>query len=500
VKGFTNQPTLRLRARQTILGFRDFDRVEVTLTNMTPAALIRSPARAPFAAMTISAAATVAIIIAGKGIPAAVFLSLILVASAAFFLFLRAETRRPTMGVRPIAATIGILLVVAVLVPPRTSNDVWAYSIYGRILSVHHDSPYTHPPYRYKSDPYYRPAEKGYSTLRDVYGPVFTGLAGGIMLVSGRHLLVARLLWQGLAAFALIGALVLLWRRTKDPVALAFLGLNPMVAASIVNGGHNDALVGLGILAGAVAAPSHPLLAGLILGAAASIKVVALIPLGALVLWTWYRKGLRPGVIMAGTGIGTVVAGYLIAGGLATLTPLHRASLLSVRHSIWNRPRHWIIRTLQLSGLDRPTALHRAAGRIAILGMIAVGVITALVILTRFFRDRAEHLAGTSLVPYLFAAPYVLPWYPGWVLPALSAERRRPFAVAATAQSLFLFAVDPDRYFHFHGWGGSIVHVLALVILPLVQGAALFVIVGASLAGLGKRAPSFDAAAEERAA
>ena len=64
------------------------------------------------------------------------------------------ERQRPRLGVRPIVAAIAIVFAVAVITPPRTSNDLWSYVMYGRTVSVHSASPYDHVPADFPSDPF----------------------------------------------------------------------------------------------------------------------------------------------------------------------------------------------------------------------------------------------------------------------------------------------------------------------------------------------------------
>jgi hypothetical protein len=301
------------------------------------------------------------------------------------------------------------------------------------------------------------------------------------MEVADEQKTVARVLFQGMAALAVLGALALLWRRTKDAAVMAFAGLNPIVAGSVVNGGHNDALVGLAALGGAYAAPAHPIIAGLLLGAGASIKVVGLLPLGAVALWAWYRRGVRHATLLFGSGCALIITGYLLAGGLDALRPLGRGSRLTVHHSFWYYPRQWIASSLQATGLTRTRALDGAVHRIAIMGTGLVLLVTLIVVLARFRTQRPERLAGASMAPYLFGAQYVLPWYPGWAIPSLATTRRSALAKLVVVQSILLFAVDPDRLFHVHGWQGAIVHTVQRYLTPLFE---LVVIISLVIVGV----------------
>ena len=441
--------------------------------------------------LLLTSSATAGIVITGKRIPPWSFMALLIVAAGSFFLLLREETRRPSIRAWMVFASVGILMILSVVIPPRTSNDVWAYSIYGRIVTAHNASPYVQPPEAYPNDPYFRPAKRGYHNIRSVYGPVWTGLSAGVMEVADEQKTVARVLFQSIAALSVLGAVAVLWRRTKDAAVMAFAGLNPIVAASVVNGGHNDALVGIAALGGAYAAPAHPIVAGLILGAGASIKVVGLLPLGAVALWAWYRRGVRHAMLLFGSGCALLVTGYLLAGGLDALRPLGRGSRLTVRHSFWFYPRQWIAASLQATGLSRTRALDGAVHRIALMGTGLVLLVTLIVVLARFRTQRPDRIAGASMAPYLFGAQYILPWYPAWVLPSLATTRRSMLAKLVALQAVLLFLVDPDRFFHVHGWQGGIIHTVQRYGIPSFE---IAVIIGLIVAGVMRLIPRRKAA------
>lgn len=441
--------------------------------------------RAPALIMLFTAAsATAAIVIAGKRIPPWSFALMLIVAAGSFFLLLRRETKQPSLACWLVFAVTAVVMTIAVAIPPRTSNDVWAYAIYGRIVTAHDASPYVHAPQDFPQDPYFLRARRGYKNIRSVYGPVWTGLSAGVMQVADENKWAARLMFQGIAGLSVLGAMALLWRRTKDAAVLAFTGLNPVVAASIVNGGHNDALLGLTVLAGAFAAPSSPILAGALLGAGAAIKIVGLLPLGALALWAGYRRGLRYGTKLLSSGLAVVVVGYVLAGGLTALRPLGRGSRLIVHHSFWYYPRQWIRAIARAGGATRAHATSVAAHDIAIIGTVVVLLVTAIVILSRVRKQRPERLAAMSLVPYLFGAQYVLPWYPGWVLPSMATSRKTLLAKLVAVQAILLFVVDPDRFYTVHGFSGAVDRVIQRYMIPIFNLAVVGALVVAGVLSL----------------
>src|SRR5207302_9991392 len=127
---------------------------------------------------------------------------------------------------------------------------------------------------------------------------------------------------------AALAILALVDRRTNgDPQSLVFFGLNPVVVAVIVNGGHNALLVGLAVLAGVVLLDrGRPVAAGAVVALGALVKLPGLLALGGLVLWALVHFGRRTATAVALAGTVTVVVGYLAGGGRVALGPVLHAS------------------------------------------------------------------------------------------------------------------------------------------------------------------------------
>ena len=145
------------------------------------------------------------------------------------------------------------MLVSAVVIPPRGSNDVWSYAAYGRMVSVHDASPYNHVPADFRGHALYREVSPVWRHRGSVYGPVFVGFAAAGTFVAGDSPTATRLFFQMSMAAAVVIALALVWRRTRSTAAV-WLGLHPLFGAALVNGGHIDALVGLAVLVSAMQA------------------------------------------------------------------------------------------------------------------------------------------------------------------------------------------------------------------------------------------------------
>src|SRR5207248_9366870 len=139
-------------------------------------------------------------------------------------------TRRTVLAVALVGGA------VAIAAPPVGSTDVSSYAVYGRMVSAHHASPYTHVPADFPDDPWLPRMATFWHHTGSVYGPLFTGGSAAIMAVAGGNFTAGRLLFQlvALGAFAVI--LLLIDRATRgDPAAIAFIAINPMLVAVAVN-------------------------------------------------------------------------------------------------------------------------------------------------------------------------------------------------------------------------------------------------------------------------
>jgi Glycosyltransferase family 87 len=404
------------------------------------------------------------------------------VAFAAFGVLFLPSIRASTLTPRRVVVAVGVLVGVAVVVSPRGSGDVWSYVMYGRMLVVHGASPFTHGPAAFPRDPFTHLVAKNWRHTPSVYGPGFVALAGAGTGVAGHSALLNRLYFQAVEAAALAGALVLVWRRTRDPVALAVLGLNPAVLA-VVNGGHNDLVVGLALLGGVLLALERRWAwAGVVLAVAASIKLVVVLPIAALVLWVWRRHGRRGAWRVAAACGAVLVLTYAAAGGMPALHALLHARRQHDQMSIWQLPRE----LLRSSGLG-PVISTAALGSIAVLAGFVV--LTAL-------RRRARHpgpasafelepivLIGATALVFLLAASFVLPWYSAWALPALALAWRSRIALLAVAQSAFVLLAYPSAVHATSGLVGDVLAGYTQVLVPFLSAATLAYLVWSAWRG-----------------
>lgn len=433
-------------------------------------ASLRAPSAAPpWAWLALgAAAASTAGAVAAPWPPTAAATTVLLVAGLAALAALVAAGRSGR-GVPSgaVLAAGALVLTVAVAIPPRRSQDLWAYASYGSLAAHHHVSPYVHRPADYPSDPLVGRMRPGWRHTRSVYGPAFTALSAGIVWATGGRPLPTRLAFQGMAALAVAATLGLLWRRARAPGALLLVALHPVVAAHVVNGGHNDALIAPLVLAAALAAARRPWLAGLLVGAAASIKLIAVLPAVGLVWWLWRRHDRRAALGAAALAFGVPAAAYLPAGGTAAVAPLIASSGRISRASVWG----------PLHGLAAGAGpLHPVIGALAVVAVLTAGVWLVAAAVRR--NDPATAMAA-PLLAYVLLGAYVLPWYLVWVLPLLALPgawppQRLVFLVVA-ALILLAYQYAPGA----SGFANRLAQApLALTPLSAVAGAAWLLVAG----------------------
>jgi alpha-1,6-mannosyltransferase len=419
--------------------------------------------------LAVTAASVLAMLLLAPWRPPDDAAPLAIVAGAAFLALVWVEHLWSVLDRRVVLAAASALVIIAVILPNHGSHDLWSYAMYGRTVSAHHASPYRVAPAAFPHDPLLRMVSPAWRHTSSVYGPAFTVLSAAITWLTGTSLLATRLAFQGLAGGAVLASLWMLYRRGVGANGIVLLGLHPIIIFYVVNGGHNDALVGLGILAGVVlAVDGRSRLAFLVLALAGLVKLVALLPLAALAVWLWRREGFRTALRAAAPAAVLVTVAYAAAGGLAALRPLDAARLQESRVSIWN-----LVGIHGFAG--RALDLHMARTAVATASIVAVVVIGAILVVGRLSDTTPALAAGAAALAYLLIAAYVLPWYLGWAIPVLALQwraRTTRFVAAWSATLLLAYQYRPerhldlvDRFIHSTVVGAQAVSVAAVVAL-----------------------------------
>ena len=332
------------------------------------------------------------------------------------------ERRQPLLsGGTVILATV-VVAVGAVATAPFGSRDLFQYAMYGRMVTAHGVSPYTTVPAAIHGDRLLAQLAPAWQHTLSVYGPAFTAVSALGARAYGDSPLLARLYFQGFAAVALVAGVIYGHRRGMTSASLVLLGLSPVLVA-VVNGGHNDLLVGVLVLVGVdLGVRSRPGWGGVVLGLACSVKLLALPAVAAVVVaWALARRWRAVEVTLASAGA-VVGASYAAAGGVEALRPLGMLGGNVSRASAWSAV-----------GLLHGPALSRASA----LFVIGAGA----VVLARAWRSGSSTDPAVLTVALgtlaCFGAPYLLPWYPAAFLPlsarCLGSVPQRALALGSAA-------------------------------------------------------------------
>jgi hypothetical protein len=336
--------------------------------------------------------------------------------------------------------------------PPLFSRDVYSYLALGTLahlgVNPYHHAPSVlgvlgHPHVLDAVSPFWRGTTAP-------YGPLFLGLSGLIVSVTGASLIAGVVLIRVLELIGLGLVAAFLPRLARalgsDPARAIWLALlSPLVLLQLVSAGHNDALmVGLLIAGVTVALEGRPALGIALCLAAATIKLPAAI--GAVfIAAAWARSIPMPAERLRFLGQAGLV-------GLATLGVL---SLLSGLGTSW----------LSMSAFSTPAKVHLAitpstalgwtAGSLlrdvgigigihsveSILGVVSAAIV-ALATLALLWVVRVRTLVWCLAAALLLAAaggPAAWPWYLIWGvvllagLPSIQRSPAVPIALVATA-------------------------------------------------------------------
>jgi hypothetical protein len=397
--------------------------------------------------------------------------ALIAIGVAAWAVLVALGWARGTLPLRAVLASIAITMVFAVATPSHQSKDVFSYAMYGRIVTEHGENPYNNYPMHFEGDPMRRHVSAIWQRTPDIYGPAFTVVMAAAVPIIGESTFMARLVYQVIAAIAVGMLLWLLWKRTRNPTVLAFVGLHPLTTVSVVNGGHPDAIIAASFMLAAILALRRRVVwcgFALALGIAINFSVIA--GAGALGIWAARRWTLRESAKLAAISLGFGALPYLFLTGWLENAKEHQ-ELIS-RLSVWNPIESMMTPGGPFSFLGLSTDDLRSL--MPNLSTLAAGALL-LVVLVRFTGRSTPDLAmGAALAVFLVTSPWVMPWYAFAALPFLAL--RKPGLLAWDVALFGAFILMSDQFPSLSPvMVGSLTHHFYQTVIPLVACAVCVV-------------------------
>jgi len=388
--------------------------------------------------------------------------ALVVVVLVAFALLLQ-EAWRSRVRLAALLVASGASLAISVAAPLLLSHDALTYAAYGRVESVHGHDPYVATLSSFPHDPFVAVTPGQWLHTHSVYGPAFTLLSAGITWLwagSPTATIFAFKLLAGLGIAAATGFVALTATRIRPeraPLAVALVGVNPVLVVHTVGGGHVDALIAVLLAAATGLAVTRPLAASaravgitVLLTLACLVKVV-IVP--ALAVWIWWlvcNASVRRRAVLAAHAL--VIAALAVASlapylsGWHTLTPF--ATLGGVE--AWASPSHLVGHAVRAivgggAGADAARGIEGAF-------LLAFVLLARRVVRNLDPRNRAASALAVGVVLLLLALslPYLLPWYAAWFAPFLGLFADDALLVAGAlvtgVLALTLIPADP-----FHG-------------------------------------------------
>jgi alpha-1,6-mannosyltransferase len=461
----------------------------------SPLTVLLPPGTEPPASATSLARVTGVVRVGRRGL---IPISLVLmVAVLAAFAGVLTEAWANRVRLSAVIACSGISLGVSVAAPLLLSRDIYTYAAYGRIVALYGQNPYVVRLSSFPRDPFVARASVQWLHHHSLYGPGFTLVSAAIARAwagSPAATILAFKVLAGSSIAAATGVVAVSANRVRPgraPLAVALIGLNPVIVVHTVGGGHVDALLAAPLAAAMALAMTRPrgisaraIVVTVLLTGACLVKVV-MVP--ALALWMWWivRSGRAERGRIVALHLG-VIAALVVAAAAPFVAAWHVLAAFATLGGIevWASPS-------QLVGHVARLVVGSVAGSAA--GGDAARVVEiAFLVLFLVLLRRLAHRAGSStsaapaeawgiaLLLLALCMPFLLPWYSAWFVGFLGIFGDEMLVVAGAlvtgVLALTLIPADPFHGFSTTGVMDGVHYGAAsilLVVLVVVAGRVL---------------------------
>jgi hypothetical protein len=370
------------------------------------------------------------------------------------------------------------LLVVA----PLFSHDVFSYVGQGEQVS-RGINPYIYPPslLGVGGNPYASLVDQLWANVTSPYGPVFLGLAGGIVTAVGHNELAAVLGFRLLAVFGVVLLGIFAPRLARSygydrAKTFVLVVLNPLVLLHLVAGEHNDALMmGLLVAGLSLARDGHRVVGIVLCTLAGLVKVPALIGV-VYIGWDWagvgvmWRDRLRPtakALVICGATM--VAVTYAVGLGWRWVLALKNPGSVSS----WMDPGTGIGSLIGriVSGVGLGQHSTTIVGIAHGIGLVAAGVIAVWLLLRSDGGVSSLRAIGLTMVAVVVFGPVIQPWYFVWgivLLAPIAEGRTRAALVLLSAVMSYLGLPGGKELVAYLGRAGPLVLLAAVGALVAV--------------------------------
>lgn len=293
-------------------------------------------------------------------------------------------------------------------------TDLWTYHMVGRVVTEHGNNPFSTTPEDVPGDPFTSRVNIAYLASPSAYGPAFVAICVAVAFVSGENAAVARTTWQLIGVASVAVACLILRREGVEWSAVAAFALCPVTVVELVHLAHNDAVIGLLVLAGVVASRrDRHHLAAVILVIGALVKAPAAVALVVLIAHLASRGERRTALRCAGLSIAVALAAILPFGVNAVVDAMRSSGSATNATSIWNL----VDGDWRAFSID-PTGTIAGDDNLFVTVAAVLLSIAIAVLLAWLHRDTTVEGAMTiALLATVVVSVYPSVWYFGWLLP-----------------------------------------------------------------------------------
>jgi hypothetical protein len=329
--------------------------------------------------------------------------------------------RKGGLSLRVAVITAVLVQTLPIAGPLLLSKDVYGYWSEARLAVVHHANPYSATPGQFPSDPSYPYVSEIWHYTTTHYGPTWEALGTVPAIVAGSSAHRAELAYRVLALLGVLGAALIVARRTRNAAAVALLGWSPLVALHYAGGGHSDAWM-MALLVLGVAAPTAAA-GGAMWPIASGFKIVPAILLPLELAARRLRPPRRWWAGLIGSAVVVLAAATAVFGLKWITVSLAGADQASPMGGV-----HWLTEL----GLR-----HRYA---VVTGALAFAVVYLALLRSAWRSGRARlSLAATALC---LTSSLLRPWYALWPLALAAVEEDDLAGLAALALSAYVLFAD----------------------------------------------------------